>query len=116
MRHLSLLVLVLLASCSGVPEGLQPVDNFELARYLGRWHEVARLDHSFERGLTNVTADYRLLADGRVEVINRGFDPEEAAWRDATGVARILSPAAAQPARDGGSNQPDDRSPSPSPA
>lgn len=83
------LTLLLLAGCSGVPEGLQPVSGFELPRYLGRWHEIARLDHSFERGLTHVTADYRMREDGRVEVINRGFDPAKNSWRDAKGVARF---------------------------
>lgn len=97
MRSYWLALVLLLTSCSGVPEGLQPVGNFELARYLGRWYEIARLDHSFERGLVNVTADYSLRDDGRVEVINRGFDPARNAWRDATGVARF------QGARDVGS-------------
>jgi apolipoprotein D and lipocalin family protein len=84
-----LAVLMALAGCSGVPEGLQPVRNFDLDRYLGRWYEIARLDHRFERGLTQVTADYRLLEDDRVEVINRGFDPGKGEWREAKGVARF---------------------------
>ncbi len=89
MQRLWLSLLLLVAGCAGVPEGLQPVSGFDLERYLGRWYEIARLDHSFERGLTHVTADYRLLLDGRVEVINRGFDPVKEAWRDARGVARF---------------------------
>ncbi|MCI0506800.1 MAG: lipocalin family protein [Gammaproteobacteria bacterium] len=89
MRRWWLAVLMALAGCSGVPEGLQPVGNFDLQRYLGRWHEIARLDHRFERGLTHVTADYRLLEDGRVEVINRGFDSAKGEWREAKGVARF---------------------------
>lgn len=89
MRWLILTVMVWVAGCSGVPEGLQPVSGFELPRYLGRWHEIARLDHSFERGLSNVTADYALLGDGRVEVVNRGFDAKKSTWRDAKGVARF---------------------------
>jgi len=39
-----------MAGCTGVPEGVTPVQGFELKRYLGAWHEAARLDHSFERG------------------------------------------------------------------
>lgn len=97
MRWWWLTVMMLLAACSGVPQGLQPVSGFELERYFGRWYEIARLDHSFEHGLTHVTAEYRLLPEGRVEVINRGFDPAKAAWRDAKGVARF------QGARDIGS-------------
>lgn len=47
---------------------------FELQRYLGEWHEVARLDHSFERNLVDVTANYSLREDGGVRVINAGFN------------------------------------------
>jgi len=82
-------LLIILAGCSGVPKGLQPVGNFELRQYLGRWYEIARLDHRFERGLTQVTADYQRLAAGRVEVINRGFDTAKGEWREAKGVARF---------------------------
>jgi apolipoprotein D and lipocalin family protein len=89
MRWLWLALLALLGGCSGVPEGLQPVTGFDVGRYLGRWHEVARLDHSFERGLANVTAEYRKLPDGRIEVINRGFDAAKGQWREAKGVARF---------------------------
>lgn len=57
---------------TGIPEGLAPVDNFELDRYLGKWYEIYRLDHSFERGLTHVTAEYSLQDDGSVRVENSG--------------------------------------------
>jgi hypothetical protein len=39
--------------CTGIPENVKPVNNFILEKYLGRWYETARLDHSFERGLRN---------------------------------------------------------------
>jgi apolipoprotein D and lipocalin family protein len=81
--------IVLLAGCSGVPEGLQPVAGFDADKYLGHWNEIARLDHSFERGLTDVTADYRKLPDGRIEVINRGFDAKKNKWKEVKGVARF---------------------------
>lgn len=82
-------VIVLLAGCSGVPKGLQPVTGFDADRYLGHWNEIARLDHSFERGLTDVTADYRKLPDGRIGVINRGLDTKNNKWKEAKGVARF---------------------------
>ena len=81
--------MLLISGCSGVPEGLHPVTGFDADKYLGHWYEIARLDHSFERGLTNVTADYRKLSDGRIEVINRGFDAGKNEWREAKGVARF---------------------------
>ncbi len=64
-----------LAACVAVPDGVTPVTDFDLDRYLGNWYEIARLDHSFERDLTNVTATYSLREDGSVRVLNSGFDP-----------------------------------------
>lgn len=81
-----------LTACLGVPEGVEPVSNFEADRYLGRWYEIARLDHSFERGLSNVTAQYSRRDDGAVRVINRGFDTEDQEWSDIEGVARFVGP------------------------
>ena len=50
-------------ACTGIPEKATPVDGFERDRYLGTWYEIARLDHSFERGLEKVSADYIIGAD-----------------------------------------------------
>ena len=49
------------------------VDEFDLSRYLGEWYEVARYDHSFERGLDNTMAEYILQDDGKVVVLNTGW-------------------------------------------
>ena len=64
---------ILLTGCLGSPQGVVAIDGFDKQRYLGRWYEVARLDHSFERGLSNVTADYSIREDGGIRVINRGY-------------------------------------------
>ncbi|MDA8244006.1 MAG: lipocalin family protein [Elusimicrobia bacterium] len=77
----------LLSGCAGAPKGVEPVSGFDLQRYLGVWHEVARLDHRFERGLTGVTAEYSMRPDGGVKVINRGYDPEKKEWKRAEGRA-----------------------------
>lgn len=87
---LSLLLAVTLTGCLGMPDGVEPVSGFEAERYLGRWYEIARLDHSFERNLTNVTAEYSRRDDGAVRVINRGFDTEDEEWNDIEGVARFV--------------------------
>ena len=59
MRHLLIILACLpVSGCLGMPENVQPISDFELNRYLGRWYEIARLDHSFERGLEKVTAEY----------------------------------------------------------
>lgn len=47
--------------------------NVNLERYLGDWYEIARLPHTFEKGLDNVTATYNLKSDGKIEVINAGL-------------------------------------------
>ena len=76
-----------LSACVQLPEGVEPVKPFEAKRYLGTWYEVARLDHSFEQGLTGVTADYSLRDDGGIKVINRGCDAEKGEWSEAEGKA-----------------------------
>jgi apolipoprotein D and lipocalin family protein len=90
-KHLRLLPLVLLplllTGCLGMPEGVKPVNNFQLERYLGTWYEIARLDHSFERGLDNVTAQYSMRDDGGVRVINRGYSAEKEKWKESEGKA-----------------------------
>lgn len=80
----------LLAGCLGMPQGVRPVTGFELDRYLGTWYEIARLDHSFERGLTRVTADYSLREDGGVRVVNRGWSAAEQEWSEAVGKAYFV--------------------------
>ena len=50
-----------------------PVTKFDLSRYLGTWYEIARYDHSFERGMTDVRAEYVLRDDGKIDVINSGW-------------------------------------------
>jgi apolipoprotein D and lipocalin family protein len=73
-----------------MPEGVAPVGEFELPRYLGKWYEVARLDHSFERGLSDVSANYSMREDGGVKVLNRGFSMEEQSWSEAEGKAYFV--------------------------
>lgn len=86
------LAALLCAACGQIPDGVQPVTGFEPERYLGTWYEVARLDHSFERGLTRVTATYAARADGGIDVLNRGYDAEDGEWREARGKARFVGP------------------------
>lgn len=80
---------LLLCSCSSPtpPDGVTVVQNFNSQRYLGRWYEIARFDHRFERGLEKVTATYSLRNDGGLTVINRGYNPQRGMWQDTTGVA-----------------------------
>ena len=94
MKHLKVLQLLLLplllSACVGMPDGVKPVKNFELERYLGTWYEIARLDHSFERGLEQVTAEYSMKDGGGVRVVNRGFSTKSGEWEDAEGKAYFV--------------------------
>ena len=88
MRKLMLGVLTLLLNgCGGYPQNVSPIQQFDVNRYLGKWYEVARLDHSFERGLEQVSAEYTLLGNGRVKVVNRGFSTKSNEWKEAVGKA-----------------------------
>jgi apolipoprotein D and lipocalin family protein len=82
-------LLSIVAGCTGRPDGVEPVTSFNINRYAGTWYEIMRLDHSFERGLTNVTAKYELRDDGTVNVLNRGFDRDKCTWDEANGTARF---------------------------
>ncbi|MDO8894576.1 lipocalin family protein, partial [Nitrosomonas sp.] len=87
---LGIFLAVWISGCVSIPQNIAPVDGFELNKYLGKWYEIARLDHSFERGLDNVTAEYFLRDDGGVKVINRGFSAEENKWKEAEGKAYFV--------------------------
>lgn len=86
-KFLVVMLPFLFSGCLDVPEGITPIDNFELERYLGKWYEIARLDHSFERGLQRVTAEYAMRPDGGVSVTNRGYSTKQSKWKDAKGKA-----------------------------
>jgi apolipoprotein D and lipocalin family protein len=84
------LLSALLGGCLGMPDGVEPVRGLDPDRYLGRWYEIARLDHSFERGLSRVTADYSLRDDSGVRVINRGYSAADDEWKEAEGRAYFV--------------------------
>lgn len=67
-----------------------PVRSFDLSEYLGTWYEIARFDHSFERGMEGVVAEYLLRDDGKVDVINSGW--KNGIYKVANGKARQPDP------------------------
>ncbi|MCE7577593.1 lipocalin family protein [Aliivibrio fischeri] len=83
-------ILMMLNGCLGMPKGVEPVTGFELNRYLGTWYEIARLDHSFEDGLSQVSAECSINEDGNVKVINRGFSDQDQQWSEALGKAKFV--------------------------
>jgi len=89
-KYLLPILALFCTGCVGTPENIEPVTGFEPDRYLGTWYEIARLDHRFERGLSNVTAKYSLNEDGTIAVVNRGYNEEEKEWQKATGKAKFV--------------------------
>lgn len=84
---------VSLFACSNQQANLKVVQNIDANQYLGTWYEIARLDHSFERDLQNVTAQYIKNTDGTITVINRGFSRKKNAWKQAEGKAHFVDAA-----------------------
>lgn len=80
----------ILLGCTGIPNDLKAVNNFALNRYLGGWYEIARLDHRFERGLNNISANYSMNNDGSVKVINKGWNVANQKWEQAEGKAYFV--------------------------
>ena len=65
---------VAVAGCVSVPKvDNAPVAALDLSRYLGEWYEIARFDHSFERGVEQAKANYTQNADGTIKVVNSGI-------------------------------------------
>lgn len=82
---------LILTGCNVIPPSdIEPVNNFDLSRYLGQWYEVARIDNRFEKGLTKVTANYSLRNDGSVKVINRGWSQNKHRWKESIGKAYFV--------------------------
>lgn len=84
------LVSFFISGCMGMPKSVSPVEDFDINRYLGQWYEIARLDHSFERGLMNVSATYSLRKDGGIDVINKGYSAAGRSWSTAKGKAYFV--------------------------
>jgi len=91
MRTLiTLLMLFMLTACTSIPSGVTPINQFKFDQYLGTWYEVARIENSFERGLSQVTATYTKRDDGGVTVLNRGFNAQDNEWEQAEGRAYFV--------------------------
>lgn len=84
---LSAALAAVLGGCARSTADLPAVADFDLRSYAGRWYEIARLPHPFERGLDSVTADYTLNSDGTVSVENRGV--KDGVAKNIRGKARL---------------------------
>ena len=69
------------------------VEQLDIEKYLGTWYEIARYDHSFERGLVGVTANYSMRDDGKIKVINSGYKNSlNGKFSQAVGKAKVPDP------------------------
>ena len=80
---------ILLSGCVTKPTNIIPVKNFQADKYLGKWYEIARFDNSFEKGMTNVYAEYSLNPDGTIKVVNSGITPSTGEKSYTIGVAKF---------------------------
>ena len=85
MKKIVILFVLLATGCVSIPDNITPVTSFQIERYLGKWYEIARLDHRFERGLTQISAEYSMRPDGGLKVLNRGYSNEKQEWSEAEG-------------------------------
>ena len=91
---LPILVITIMAlffqSCSSIPKGAEAVNNFDKEKYLGKWYEIARLDFKFEKDLNNTTANYSIREDGKIKVLNKGYNYVKEEWTEAEGKAKFV--------------------------
>ncbi len=82
----------LFAGCQPTTSEIAAVTDFDPAKYMGVWYEIARLPHSFERGLDYVKAEYTQLENGMIQVVNSGVRNGED--RRIVGKAKLKDPEA----------------------
>ena len=71
---------------------LATVSPVDLEQYKGTWYEIARFDHSFEKNLSCVSATYSIREDGKVKVLNKGYNTKKEKWSEANGIAKVPNP------------------------
>ena len=80
------LAAMFLSACDATEIDNSTVKSVDLNRYVGRWYEIAKFDHIFERGLDFAMANYTLREDGKIDVLNTGVKDGRA--KDAKGIAK----------------------------
>jgi apolipoprotein D and lipocalin family protein len=95
VKIISIVALVMVTmDCNATndPLPVTPVQNVDLARYMGLWYEIARFDHFFQEGCRGSTATYTLTPNGEVEIINRCVKEKDSSLREAKGHAWSVDP------------------------
>jgi apolipoprotein D and lipocalin family protein len=76
----------LLLSCKSTPVPVKPINNFDIEKYAGYWYEIARIDNRFEKGLTNVSAEY-ILVGNSIKIVNKGVKLADNKYHEVRGKA-----------------------------
>jgi len=91
-----LAMVLIMASCGLSDEEIETMNieqNVDLQRYAGKWYEIARFPHSFEKNLVGVTATYTIRPDGKINVLNEGFkNTLDGKYKKATATAKVPDP------------------------
>ncbi len=91
--YLCLIPILSFMSCSKNTHSMvnnETVKNVDLNRYMGLWYEIARFDYKWERDLVGVTAEYSLMSNGKVKVVNSGYeDTLNGKFKSSTGKAKL---------------------------
>jgi len=82
-----ILSFLMISGCVSMPKGSRAAEPFSQEKYLGRWYEIARMDFTQERNLDSVTAEYSLREDGKIKVVNQGYNYKTGEWKRAEGKA-----------------------------
>ena len=82
-------LLLSVSACKAQSINSTTIDNLDLKRYMGRWYEIARYDHRFERNMERCEAYYALESDGNIAVRNSGIDTKTGLLRIADGKAKL---------------------------
>jgi len=78
MRILSLLLLLLgVGIVDAKDPQIKAVIPFSIQKFLGTYHEIARLPTRFEKGLTQITSESYKDSEGRLRVRNSGFKADD---------------------------------------
>lgn len=88
----SAMLILISTGCSSSQKikNMQLVDEVNLNRFVGKWYEIARFPHSFEKGLVGVTATYKQMDNGKIKVINQGYkDSFDGKLKKAVGKAKL---------------------------
>ena len=68
-----------------IPNGAEPVQPFDMNRYLGMWYEVARLPSRIEKNINQLTEEYSYNEDGTLKVVTKGYSVKKKEWKEYSG-------------------------------